>query len=211
MAIEYRCHCCASMLKAPHYSAGKSGKCPACAAIHIVPDANRPLRKSIPAEIHDFLLGADSVVPVLAASAEMQSGYDAFSNRAIPRRVKTPRNTLNSIQILGNVLLWLNLVHAIALAAGILLLVNAIAQAMPVQVFGSPINKELTLIILIMVFSADCLIIRAGYCMRVAQDHSMAVIGAFLACIPFFNPFSVPFGVTALVLLLNPEIEQKFF
>jgi phage FluMu protein Com len=211
MAIQYRCHRCASLLKAPHYSAGKSGKCPACAVIHIVPDANRPLRKSIPAEIHDFLLGADYVVPVLAANASMNSGLDAFSARTIPHRVKTPRNTLNSIQILGNLILGLSLIHAIALAAGILFLVNAIAQAMPVHVFGNVIGKELTLVILIMVFSADCLIIRAGYCMRVAQDHSMAVIGAFLACIPFFNPFSVPFGVTVLVLLLDPEIEQKFF
>jgi hypothetical protein len=200
MAIEYRCHCCAEKLTAPHYSAGKRGKCPVCSAIHLVPGSNWLPGKSLPAEIHDYLPGVEYIVPTHAAN----------SDRTVHRRVKTPVNPLNSIQIMGSILLWLNVLHAIALAACILGLIHAIVQAMPVQVFGNPINKELSLIVLIMILSAECLIIRAGYCMRVAQDHSMAVIGAFLACIPFFNPFSIPFGVTALVLLLNPEMEKKF-
>jgi hypothetical protein len=210
MAIEYRCHSCATALKAPHYSAGQRGKCPACETVHLVPDAIRAGVKSIPAEIRDSRFGIEYEVSVLAADVERQFGNAPHFPRFSARNPKKPASPLRSLRIVGTVLLWLNMTLAIGLAAAIAMLIHAIVQALPVLAFGNPIHKELALIGLIVVLSIECLIVRAGYCMKTAQDHSMAVIGAFLASIPFFNPLSVPFGVTALILLSNPELEKKF-
>jgi hypothetical protein len=165
--------------------------------------------------------------PMLA----MPNRLDGYSAHIAPRADYSLLATMAQLKTLGTILRALNLAHLLFVTLGLLGLLYMVVYYYLIRVFDFPIDftylkiNELHrqwlchpigdrdvayLILFTFLFIADNVVIRASRCMKTAEDHSMAVIGAFLACIPVLNTVSLPFGLMALLHLLKPPVEKKF-
>lgn len=161
----------------------------------------------------------------------MPNRFDGYSSHIAPRADYSLLDTMSHLKTLGIILRALNLVHLLLIAIGLLALLYMVIYYYLVQALNFPVDfvylkiNELHcqwlghpigdrdvayLILFTFLFIADNIVFRAGRCMKTAEDHSMAVIGAFLACIPVLNTVSLPFGLLALLLLLKPPVEKQF-
>jgi hypothetical protein len=161
----------------------------------------------------------------------MRNRLDGYSAHIAPRADYALPATMAQLRTLGGILRALNLVHLVFVTIGLLGLSYFLTYYYLIQAFDFPkdfiyvkinvLHRQMLnhpigdrdvayLILFVFLFIADNVVLRAGKCMRTAKDHSLAVIGAFLACIPGLNTVSLPFGLLALVQLLKPPVEKKF-
>jgi hypothetical protein len=168
---------------------------------------------------------------VFGAGLAMRNRWDGYSAHIAPRADYALSATMARLKTLGSVLWILNLLHLVAVAIGLLGLLYLVTYYYLIQAFDFPkdivylrideLHRQLLnhpiddrdvayFFLFLFAFIIDNVILRAGKCMSAAEDHSLAVIGAFLACIPVLNTVSLPFGAMALLLLLKPEVEKKF-
>jgi hypothetical protein len=161
----------------------------------------------------------------------MPTRLDGRSSHIAPRTDYALPAMMSQLRILGRILTALSFAHLLFVAVGLLILTYILTYYCLIQAFDFPkdfsylkideIHRKLLnhpiddrdvayFFAFVFVFIADNVVWRAAKCMRTAKDHSMAVIGAFVACIPVFNTISVPFALMALLYLLKPTVEKKF-
>ncbi|MCC6124487.1 MAG: hypothetical protein IT426_05980 [Pirellulales bacterium] len=165
------------------------------------------------------------------AGMAMRNRFDGNSAHIAPRPDYALPATMAQLGMLGSILRVLNLIHVVFVAVGLLGLAYLVTYYYLIQAFGFPqdfwylkideLHRQMLhhpigdrdvayLVLFVFLFIADNVVLRAGKCMKRAEDHSMAVIGAFTACIPLLNTVSLPFGLLALILLLKPPVEKRF-
>jgi hypothetical protein len=161
----------------------------------------------------------------------MRNRLDGYSAHIAPRADYSLPATMAQLKTLGSILRILNLLHLVFVTIGLLGLSYIVTYFYLIQAFDFPkdfiyvkideLHRQMLnhaiddrdvayLILFLFAFIADNVVLRAGKCMKAAEDHSMAVIGAFVACIPVLNTVSLPFGLMALIQLLKPPVEKKF-
>ena len=165
------------------------------------------------------------------AGRAMRNRFDGYSAHIAPRADYALPTMMAQLKTVGGILRVVNLVHLVFIALGLLGLLYLVTYYYLIQAFNFPkdfiyvkinelhlglLNHPIDdrdvayLILFLFLFIADNVVMRAGKCMRLAEDHSMAVIGAFVACIPILNTVSLPFGLMALVLLSKTPVEKRF-
>jgi len=153
-----------------------------------------------------------------------------YSAHIAPRADYSLVATMAQLKTLGSILRVLNLAHLVLVTVGLLGLLYLVTYFYLIQAFDFPkdfsyvkineFHRQLLnhpiddrdvayLVLFVFAFIADNVVVRAGKCMKDAEDHSTA-LSAFIACIPVLNTVSVPFGLMALVLLLKPPVEKRF-
>jgi hypothetical protein len=161
----------------------------------------------------------------------MPSRSDGYSSHIAPRRDELLAATLAQLKTIGSLLRILNCAHLALVTIGLLAfayivtyyylilafdfpqdVVFAKLSRLHAQCLNHPIGDRdvAYLILFTFLFIADNVVLRAGRCMQRAEDHSMATIGAFLACLPVLNTVSLPFALTAMILLMRPSVEKTF-
>jgi hypothetical protein len=161
----------------------------------------------------------------------MPSRLDGYSVHIAPRADYALPIEMARLKTLGSVLWMLNLLHLVLVTIGLLSFLYCLTYYYLIQAFDYPqdfvylkineIHRQVLshsigerdvayFFLLLFVFIIDNIILQAAKCMRNVEDHSLAVIGSFLACIPVLNMVSLPFGLMALILLLKPPVEKKF-
>ena len=161
----------------------------------------------------------------------MPSRRDGYAAHIAPRADYALFATMAQLKTLGSTLRVLSLVHLVFVTVGLLALLYLVTYFYLIQAFDFPkdfsyvkinelhrkvLNHPIGdrdvayLFLFVFAFIADNVVLRAGKCMKVAEDHSMAVIGALVACVPVLNTVSLPFGLMALALLMKPAVEKKF-
>jgi hypothetical protein len=165
------------------------------------------------------------------AGMAMRNRFDGHSAHIAPRADYSLAATMSHLKTLGSILRAINLFHLIFITIGLLGLLYIVTYYFLIQVYDFPqafvyikinelhcqlLNHPIDdrdvayFFLFLFLFIADNVVLRAGKCMRIAEGHSMAVIGAFVACIPVLNTVSLPFGLMALIQLLKPPVENKF-
>jgi hypothetical protein len=166
-----------------------------------------------------------------ATGLAMRNRLDGYSSHIAPRADYALSETLAQLKTLGSILRAINLLHLVFVTLGLLGLIYLVTYFYMIQAFDFPqdlwyikideLHRQMLhhsigdrdvayLVLFLFAFIADNVVLRAGKCMRRAEDHSMAVIGAFVACIPGLSTVSLPFGVMALRQLLKRPVEKKF-
>lgn len=161
----------------------------------------------------------------------MPGRSDGYSSHIAPRRDEPLAATMAQLKAIGSILRVLNSAHLALVAIGLLAFAYVVTYYYLILAFNFPkdfvfaklcdlhaewLNHPIGdrdvayLILFIFLFIADNVVLRAGRCMQRAEDHSMATIGAFLACLPILNTVSLPFALTAMILLMRPSVEKEF-
>jgi hypothetical protein len=178
---------------------------------------------------HTFLMGDD--FRSFGATLAMPGRGDGYSAHIAPRADYELPTMMLRLKILACILRILNWIHVALAAVGLLgfsylviyyYLIQVVnfpkdtiyekISELHLQVLHHPIGDRdvAYLVLFLFLFIADNVVLRACKCMSKAEDHSLAVIGAFVACVPLLSTFSIPFGCVALFLLLKPAVEKKF-
>jgi hypothetical protein len=179
--------------------------------------------------LHEFLMANE--FHAYGTSLAMTNRRDGYAAHIAPRADDDLPMAVSRLKMLGSILRILSLFHVAVVTVVLLGLLYLVAYYYLIQAFDFPkdffyekidalhlrmLNHPIGdrdvayLILFVFLFIADNVVLRAGKCMRNLEDHSLAVIGAFLACIPVLNTVSMPFGLMALILLSHPLVEKKF-
>jgi hypothetical protein len=165
------------------------------------------------------------------ADMAMRNRFDGYAAHIAPRTDESLVAEMTQLKAFGSILRLINWVHLVFVTIGLLGMAYLVTYYYLIRIFDFPkdviyarineahlqwLNHPINdrdvayLVLFTFVFIADHVVLRAGKCMRLAEDHSMALIGAFVACLPVLNTISLPFGLAALVLLLKPSVEKRF-
>jgi branched-subunit amino acid ABC-type transport system permease component len=165
------------------------------------------------------------------ARLAMPDRSDGYSSHIAPRRDESLAATMAHLKAMGTILRVVNFAHLALVAIGLLAFAYVVTYYYLILAFNFPrdfvfaklcdlhvqwLNQPIGdrdvayLILFTFLFIADNIVLRAARCMQRAEDHSMATIGAFLACLPVLNTVSLPFGLTAMILLMRPPVEKAF-
>jgi hypothetical protein len=220
MPIEFRCSQCGKLLRTGDDTAGKQAQCPACGTVSTVPTPVAPPEAvpEPPAPPSPFATtspwGESPSSPFAArGQADAENPYqappeyapaEAFPGAFAQERVSAPATGLIVVGAIGLVLQIIGTAfQAVVLFAGV---GGGGAQGEALAVGAAQVAGGLLGI------GLSILVIYAGTRMKNLENYGLAMTGAIVAMIPCFPCclLGLPFGIWAIVVLVNPEVKAAF-
>jgi predicted Zn finger-like uncharacterized protein len=193
MPVSIKCPQCARGLRVPDELIGRKVKCPGCST-------------TFTAEA-----GAGAAPPPPAEEGGYEAPRRSAGSSDAAARVKAPAITMLCFGIFGILLSFCNIGVSVAALAGV--------TAGPPKGGGQEIdlsamtNGPLGLIQGIFGLGVSGLIIFAALKMKNLESYGLAMTGSILAMLPILSPcccLGLPFGIWALVVLMNQDVKAAF-
>lgn len=231
MPIEFRCPSCRALLRVPDETAGQQAQCPECGHVSMVAgdDAGPPELppSSEDAEGGDYGLREDESETTSsggpppppppptpgAAPADYQGRADdaawrASMVRAASERVSVPAIALMVLGGLDILMRFVDLLSGGAKKGMQAILGNNGPQAMVVLLDGA-----IGVFVQLLMIGISAVVVFGAFNMANLRRYEMATAAAVLALIPCISPcccVSMPFGIWAIVLLMDDSIRDAF-
>lgn len=200
MPIEFRCVQCGKLLRTGDGSEGRQAQCPACETLNTVPTTPEP--EPITAET---LGPAQSFQPV-----QMHSPAEKIQIAA--QRVAAPAICLIVVSSLGMVLQLLGLV------VNFLMLNNDVPHNQPGMQFQGDMPVEVQVAInvgsAVLGIAFGIVVLIGAIKMKNLKSYGLSMAAAIIAMLPCISPCCVlglPFGIWAIVVLVDPEVKAAFY
>jgi len=236
MPIEFRCSECNRLLQTSDGTAGQQAKCPECGAILMIPSPDdAPQQGPQPPQADDdgtpfgeSPFGAPSTYPPMDESAGVENPYQSpQAGMSAPGMI--PQSTadlrayaLDRVSVPATMLVVfgsLAIPVAVIGAVGNLFMFNLQGQGFPDPAFQRFFQPGPAFMVGIQVGSAavsvgiGLLMVIGGLKMKKLRSHGLCLATAIVALIPCFSPcccLEVPFGIWALVVLLDSRVAAAF-
>jgi DNA-directed RNA polymerase subunit RPC12/RpoP len=231
MPIEFRCSECSKLLQTSDGTAGRQARCPECGAILMIPTldgASQPGPEP-PAAAGDGMpsaaspFGPQDTFQPQGGSPGVENPYQSPQAGMMPGAMPQPaglrRYALDRVAVPATILIVLG---ALAIPVDILLAAfNIIVRANgPGANFPNPAFEnmfQMSPLVVVLSTTASLavgiLMIIGGLKMKKLESYGLCLTAAIIAILPCFTPcccLEIPFGIWALVVLLNSQVSAAF-